>query len=231
MENHDKHEVTSDKRKQFKSLVGERFGRLTVISLTDKRVGKDRVWQCKCDCGTVKDIAGRNLKRGFSKSCGCYKQEVFLDMATTHGKSGSKLYHIRKGMIRRTTVPEDERYAYYGAKGVKVCDEWLDEEKGLDNFCNWATNNGYEDGLTIERIDYNGNYEPSNCKWATPLEQGSNKSNNVYHTFNGETFTATEWSRRLGGNVNLVTKRLKAGWSLEKALTSPVKKYKNKGVE
>ncbi|AMW62207.1 HNH homing endonuclease [Bacillus phage Phrodo] len=125
-------------------------------------------------------------------------------------------------MKTRVLNPKHPQYKDYGGRGIKICDDWLNEDSGSTNFCKWAESNGYEEGLTLDRIDVDGNYEPSNCTWSTMQEQCFNRRSNVKYTLNGETKTATEWSRLLGGSKDLVGVRIKKGWSVERAITEPV---------
>lgn len=108
-------------------------------------------------------------------------------------------------------------YEGYGGRGIKICDEWLGQH-GFMNFYDWAMTNGYSDELSIERIDVNGDYEPSNCRWITNAEQQRNKRNNVYLTYGGKTMTCAEWSRELGLHVGTVNNRLHKGYSVEECL-------------
>ena len=140
---------------------------------------------------------------------------------TTHGLSGTRIYKVYRGMVDRVTNPNRDNYSRYGGRGIKICDKWLDKDNGFINFYKWAMDNGYADDLTIDRKDVNGNYEPSNCRWVTFKEQQNNRTDSRFITYKGETKTATEWSEALGGSRNLVEERLKLGWSIEKAVTTP----------
>jgi hypothetical protein len=138
-----------------------------------------------------------------------------------HGLHGTRIYSIHKNMKARCYNPKRNSYKNYGARGVRVCDEWLGED-GVVNFYNWAMSSGYKEELTLDRKDVNGNYEPSNCRWLTKKEQSNNRRDNRVITFNGVTKTATEWSQSLGGERRLVGMRLDVlGWSIEKAVTTP----------
>lgn len=157
-----------------KDLTGQRFYRWMVICQSEERQCKSIMWICRCDCGTERIVNGANLRRGLTKSCGCHNKE----MAATHCKNmakhnmhNSRLYHIWNGMKRRCQNQNAANYKNYGGRGISVCDEW----QSFEPFCEWALANGYGDELSIDRIDVNGNYEPSNCRWATWKEQASNK--------------------------------------------------------
>lgn len=143
--------------------------------------------------------------------------------AKKHGMSNTRLYHIWEGMKRRCKNPKAKNYKNYGGKGISICDEW---DRSFEVFYEWAMANGYEDGLTLDRIDVNGNYEPSNCRWASWEEQENNRSNNKYIEYNGQTKTIAEWTRIFGKPRHIVYHRLKRGWSIEKALTTEVRKLR-----
>lgn len=166
-----------------KDLRGQKYGRLTVVEhsgFTKPNKFKQRhsIWYCKCDCGNYIKRTTDVLKRGKS-SCGCRQKEILEDMREkniTHGMSNTRLYRIYKGMIGRCYYPSTDRYNVYGGRGITVCDEWKNDRI---KFFEWALNNGYAENLTIERIDVNGNYEPSNCTWITMAEQYKNKQSNA----------------------------------------------------
>ena len=147
-------------------LTGEKFGRLTVVRKTDERLNKKIVWECACDCGSTVKVRGGHLKSGHTTSCGCVVVEMASTMNKTHGKSRSRLYVIHRNMISRCNNTKSEFYKYYGGRGVKVCDGW----RMFEPFYEWAIENGYRDGLTIDRVDVNSGYSPSNCEWVTKEE-------------------------------------------------------------
>ena len=187
-------------------IVGLRFGRLTVVSYSHKtkrktRKGFDHYYNCKCDCDNNCLVERSSLKFGNTKSCGCVKTEKLIkrnsETARYNGESRSKyarLLRIHRSMCRRCYNESDESYMHYGGRGIKVCDEWLND---YFSFRNWSINNGYSDNLSIDRIDVNGNYEPSNCRWATDKEQGNNKRNNKMIEYKGEVKTLSEWCDEL----------------------------------
>lgn len=161
---------------KIKNLIGKTYGRLTVISYSGKNKHGRSMWLCKCNCGNYKIISSNSLQRGLTKSCGCLDREKHISNPnrTTHGESGTRLYRIWKAMKNRCCNPNSPDYKkYYGNKGVKVCDDW---KYNYQSFRNWAISHGYEENLSIDRIDLNGNYEPSNCRWATAYEQRHNQA-------------------------------------------------------
>ena len=202
-------------------LTGNIYGRLTVIcQVENTKEGRAR-WKCRCDCGNEKDIPGKDLRRGNIKSCGCLRREASSSRKKTHGASESRLYYIWLTMKQRCNNPNNHKARDYRNRGITICSEWNEFEE----FQKWALANGYADNLTIDRIDNDGNYEPKNCRWATAIEQGSNKRNNVNITFDGKIKNIAQWAREYGLKHGVVQKRIKyLGWSIEKALTTPARK-------
>lgn len=197
-------------------LTGRTFGRLTVIQYDHSKNGA--YWLCRCECGKTKVIKGTSLTKGLTTSCGCKSREMSINRSTTHGMTGTRLYRIRSGMIARCYKENASSYPKYGAKGITVCDEWLGEN-GFVNFYNWAMENGYKDNLTLDRINPKGNYEPSNCRWATYKEQANNTKATVFLTYNGETKPASEWAEIVGISQSAITQRKNKGWTDEECLT------------
>ena len=199
-------------------LTGQRFGRLRVIERAQSNKNGYPRWLCKCDCGNITTAYGMHLKSGASKSCGCLISEKSRERATKHGLSSSKIYPIWKSMNQRCTNPNDKRFNNYGARGIKVCDEWKND---FQTFYDWAMANGYADDLTIDRIDVNGNYEPSYCRWATPIEQANNATQNHFITYNGKTQTMAQWAKETGIKYTTIRARINAyHWDIERALTT-----------
>ena len=200
--------------------IGEKFGRLTII----KRVPSNHRprYLCKCDCGKTLEVDYGDLTRSYggTKSCGCYRR----DKATKHNDWHNRVYKIYHAMLTRTTNPNYPEYKNYGGRGITICNEWLGEN-GYKNFKEWALENGYCDDLTIDRIDVNGNYEPSNCRWITRKEQADNTTRTIRSTYNNQTKTLSEWAKTLDINrMTLYCRIFSYGWDIEKALSTPIKK-------
>lgn len=174
--------------KNFKDLSGMRFGSLTVIS----DAGSHRtsggqykhLWKCLCDCGNETIVFAEKLTNGGTISCGCQKG------LHIHNLHNTRVYSIHQHMLQRCENPNNDAYMHYGGRGIKVCDEWHD----VKCFYEWAMSNGYDSSLTIDRIDVNGDYEPSNCRWVSRKEQSNNRRCSVSVTHNGETHTISEWA-------------------------------------
>lgn len=204
---------------KFIDLTGQQFGRLTVVERA-KNEGREVRWLCKCECGNYCVVLRSDLRTGQTRSCGCLKSENSRNMLTSHGMTGTRLYKIWANMKRRCYSPKSQRYKHYGAKGIRVCDEWKNNFK---NFAKWAYENGYTENLTLDRIDINKNYEPSNCRWATWKEQGQNTSRTHWITYNGETHSMSEWADILNINYKALVRRInQSKWSIEKAFTTPI---------
>ena len=193
------------------NLKDKKFNKLTVIDFAYNKNGRT-YWKCKCDCGNITIVEAYKLKTGHTKACGClgeYNKKHLYQYSIKHHLMDTRLYRTWQNMKRRCDTPLTDSYKYYGARGIKVCDEWLDKEEGFLNFYNWAMTNGYKDNLTIDRIDVNGNYEPNNCRWVTQSENCRNRNNNVYLTKNGITKTIVEWCEEFNLNQKLVSHRAK----------------------
>lgn len=193
-------------------ITGQKFCRLTALYRLHDYHKKQTYWLCVCDCGNLKEVYLGNLRNGKVKSCGCLHDT----QAITHGKTSTRLYKIYTNMKARCYNKKTSYYKNYGARGIKVCDEWL---TNFINFYDWANDNGYQDGLTINRIDNNGNYKPDNCEWVDMKTQQRHKRNNKTYTINGETHCLKEWCEILNLNYDNVWARInRYNWSIETAL-------------
>lgn len=201
---------------KFKDLTNKKFGKLIVIKRSEKK-SKKVYWDCLCDCGNIKSIASCHLLSGSIKDCGCLKKERISKLNYKHGESTTKLYRTYNHMKDRCYRETDTHYKNYGGRGIKICDEWLGEN-GYLNFSKWAKTNGYDEKFSIDRINVNGNYEPSNCRWVGIKKQSNNKTNNHYLYYNGQKYTLTELANKFNIKQETLRKRLKLGWKLEDAL-------------
>ena len=199
----------------MRNLVGEKFGLLTVVELVGKNKHGHLLWHCKCDCGNNGISSGEQIKSGIKKSCGCLKK-------TQQGLSRDKssLYSTWRGMMRRCYEKTNSAYKRYGGRGICVEDSWHDFKKfNADMFPL------YEHGLTLERLDNDGNYSKDNCVWATMRQQSNNRRSSVKYHFDGETLTLPEWARKLDMNIQTLQCRVyRYGWDIVTALTTPVQK-------
>lgn len=206
--------------KQVNDLTGMRFGRLEVLRESTLK-GKHKMWLCLCECGNTTEVLGLNLKRGNTKSCGCLRKELGREIGkrSTHGLSGTRLFEIWHGMKQRCHNKNSANYKHYGARGIKVCDEWKSDFKA---FYEWAMANGYSDELSIDRIDVNKGYQPNNCRWVNNKTQCNNKRSNRLISFDGETMTVTQWAERYGVPVETLRSRLRRSKTIEEVFANLV---------
>lgn len=205
---------------KYVDLKNQKFNRLTVLERDENKWNRV-MWKCRCDCGNIISVSTNSLKNGNSKSCGCYKLESFTKITTKHHLSNTRIYNIWKDMRKRCNNPNSSNYKNYGGRGITICDEW---QNNFMSFYTWSMNNGYSDNLSIDRINVSGNYEPSNCRWVDRKTQNSNTRQNHFITYNGKTLTITQWGKEYNIDPHLLRYRLKKGWSIEKALTTPTRK-------
>ena len=200
-------------------FTGKTFNRWTVIQYSHKNKFNNRFWKCICICGQVRVVNESLFKSGRSKSCGCLQKEVVKNNRI-HGLAGTKIYFVWAGMKQRCTNPKQVAYKNYGGRGIKVCDEWQEFEP----FYKWAAINGYEKGRQLDRINNDLGYSPENCRFITPIENECNRSNNIRLTVGNETKTISEWTREKGFKKDVISARLKLGWTPEMAVSTPVRK-------
>ncbi len=198
-----------------KDITGQKFGKLTALKPVGLNKHNQVLWLCQCECGNTTTVITSNLLKGKTKSCGCFAIETRKFLHKKHGLCHTRLNAIYRKMKGRCYCKTNPRYSSYGGRGITVCDEWLTD---FMNFYNWAIQNGYTDELTIERIDNNGNYEPSNCKWATYKEQGRNTRHCHYVDYKGQKKALSEWCEILNLNYPKILQRLnKLKWTPKKA--------------
>lgn len=197
-------------------LTGRKYGRLLVLRRDGVMNGRP-AWACLCDCGTERRVMAKCLRRGTTLSCGCYNKERIRETHTTHGQTNSRAYRVWQNMKNRCCDPTNSHYHLYGGRGIKVCQEWM----RFENF--YADMGNPPEGMTIDRIDNNGNYCRDNCRWADARVQGNNRRNNVHAVLSGERKTITQWCAVFGVKASTVKNRIRAGQAPEKALTDPIK--------
>ena len=202
---------------RLRIFPGDRFGKLTVIKQDETHADNRRYWECKCDCGTIKNVRESYLVSGRVKSCGCYSKENPAHV--THGLSKTKIYRIWHDMRERCFNPKKERYPNYGGRGITVCDEWASPD-GFTAFYNYVSKLEHfgEEGYSLDRIDVNGNYEPNNVRWATDAEQRRNRTDNHYIEINGEQMILSDVAKAAGVTNKTIYKRLSLGASEEQLL-------------
>lgn len=207
---------------QSPNLIGQTFGRLKVIRKTSERRSGCVLWLCKCHCGNYVKVTTNDLRNNHTKSCGCYKRERTIEVNSKYHISDKllqhRLYVVWYKIKERCYNKNEKSYKYYGGRGIKMCDEWRNDFK---SFFNWAVNNGYAKGLTIDRIDNNGIYCPENCRWATYIQQQNNRRSCHYVTIGNETKSLSDWCRVYSTSERLVNSRVQRGWDVITALNTP----------
>lgn len=197
--------------------TGDVFGRLTVLHEAPKGPRGHLRSVCKCSCGNVVTVTNAKLKSGHTRSCGCLVLENNSNLK--HGESYTRLHNTWRSMKGRCSNPDDRAYKFYGARGIRVCKKWADS---YQEFASWAKSHGYDDSLTIDRIDTNGNYCPENCRFITQEEQNRNRRSNHLITYNGETHCLEEWARIVGINSGTLNSRInRQHWSVKHAFEEP----------
>lgn len=207
-------------------LTGTRFHRWSVIGRATNTKQGQAQWFCRCDCGTERILKSIVIRRGISKSCGCLKREGLINRSTKHGHATngiSQTYHSWAGMIARCTDTNHSSFNRYGGRGITVCERWLQFDAFL------ADMGERPKGTTLDRINGEHGYEPSNCRWATAKDQARNKRNNYRITISGVTRCIAEWAEMRGLHKDLIWERRQRGWSDVDAVMTPVAtKHKTK---
>lgn len=210
---------------RVKDLTGRKFGRLTVVQYVGSNDGNAQ-WLCFCDCGSECAVAATDLTRRTrvgTKSCGCHRSDKARERVTTHGKTLTPEYSSWRAMIQRCYNPKNVTWNRYGGRGITVCARWR------NSFEAFLSDMGYRPSTrhSIERLDNNGHYDPGNCKWATIKEQARNTSKAIRVEFNGRTQCISEWAEQVGISKRTIWNRLRSGWSVERALTEPVRQVRS----
>jgi len=210
-------------------LTGERFGKILVISRADPvqdKNGRDWPrWLCECDCGKQKIIRQNNLKNGQTTSCGCIVAAIGRKHLSTHGKSRTPEARTLANLKDRCLNPDAQGYEHYGARGITVCKRWQDSVEAFLEDMGPRPSPKH----SIDRENVNGDYEPSNCRWATKEEQARNKTNNRFLEAFGQRKTCAEWCEEYGISKSTLSNRLRRGWEAERAISEPVGRYSTKG--
>ena len=211
----------------FKDLTGQKFGMLEFVRFVRMKktpTYQSAMWECKCDCGNVVEVQAMTVKAGRKKSCGCQTSEITSKGWDTRGRKHSlsehPLYNTWGGMISRCYKPQLKAYRLYGARGIRVCDEWLNQP---DKFIEYMLSIGWRPGLSVDRIDGNGNYCPENVRAADYTTQANNTNRNRLLEFEGEVRTMAEWVKLKGLNYGVVQTRIQRGWEVGRALTTPIR--------
>lgn len=206
-------------------MIGRKFCRWTVFSKAED-IGCNRAWRCICDCGEERSVLQFSLLSGGSKSCGCLRKEICRDVClsrTAHGDAGrgkmTRLRSIWGDMRKRCMNPRTKAFSNYGGRGIKICQGWDDYR----TFKNWALHNGYQDDLTIDRINNNGDYEPGNCRWIPQKLQSRNKRTTQFIAYKGEMKSVQEWAEHIGIGYKILWARLKRWGAVEKCLLTPLR--------
>ena len=209
---------------KLKDLTGQKFGKLTVIERAENDNRGNVQWLCQCECGNIVKVRSTNLITGNTKSCGCLK-----GYSGVHYLAHHRIYKIWTNMKSRCYNKNTINYNRYGGRGIIVCEEW----KNFEPFRDWAVKNGYQDDLTIDRINPDGNYEPLNCRWATVKNQCRNTRANKFITYKGKTRCVAEWAEILGIDSKLIYDRLRKNWTIEEVFKTPLlrrNKVGHKGI-
>lgn len=203
-------------------MQGQKFGRLTLLK--EIPACKGRSWECICDCGNKLKVKESSIRAGSIKSCGCLAKYYKSIGNVIHNLCYTRLNKIYQGMKNRCYLKTSTSYNRYGGRGITICEEWLGEH-GFINFYNWATENGYKDNLTIDRIDNKGNYSPENCRWVTLLEQQNNTRLNRWFEYKGEKLTLSQITRKYNINISTFCHRLRRyNGDVDRCINEPIRK-------
>lgn len=202
-------------------LIGQKFGRLTVVEYSHKDKRGNYTWKCLCECGGTTFATTKSLRKGDKRSCGCL-HKIAPQSRKNAGVKKHPLYKLYRGIKTRCYCETDIHYKDYGGRGIKLADEWMDSFWDFARYLE-ALPHCHEIGYSLDRIDVNGNYAPGNVRWATAKTQTRNKRNNALATAFGETKTIADWAEEYGINYYTLWSRInKRHMETEKALTTPV---------
>ncbi|MCX4573081.1 hypothetical protein OHB41_07760 [Streptomyces sp. NBC_01571] len=193
--------------------TGETFGLLTVVAYAGHNAAHRAMWDCACECGEKVTVRWDHLRDGGTQSCGCLSKRRMAVLNRTHGKSGTPLYRVWRGMIDRCENKNNANFQHYGGRGIVVCAEWRKSFEAFER----DMGPGYRAGLSIDRINNSLGYFASNCRWATDTEQNRNRRFNRLITFEGETRCLAEWAELAGIKYSTLSQRLNRGWSVDRA--------------
>lgn len=199
---------------EFIDMTGKKFNRLTVLRRDGYASGYTVKWLCLCDCGNTTSVSGSKIRSGWTQSCGCLASETRAAASLTHGRTDTPEHNTWESMIQRCTNQKNPNYPFYGGRGIAVCERW----RKFENF--YADMGPRPEGMTLDRVDSNGNYEKSNCRWATHAQQQSNLRNNRNILVGEKLVTIAEASRLTGIPPGTIRKRIKLGWSIRDALSN-----------
>lgn len=214
------------------NLVGQSFGRLTVVRFHGYTDDGSKLWDCVCECGNKRVLTSYRLTSGRTKSCGCLHNELLGKRVATHGGTHERLYIVWTDAKRRCEKTYDKKYSCYGGRGIKLCAEWQDYAK----FREWALNNGYDETAetgqcTLDRIDVDGDYCPENCRWIPMSEQRYNCRNTIYVDWNGKKYTFGQLSKICGIPARILHSRIHVrNWAVDKAVNTPYEKRTTSSV-
>lgn len=220
--------------KQIIDLTGKVFGRLSVLGYVGSR-NKKALWLCKCECGHFSVVASSGLRSGGTQSCGCLAREHRLEASTKHGMAGTPEWQCWVNIIGRCTNAGGRGYQYWGGRGICICDGWRHSFENF--FADMGEKPGRGHEYSIDRIDTDGHYScghceqcqregwAANCRWATLEEQLNNTRRNSYLEYQGERMTIKQWAKKLHVHHDCLYYRIRVGWSVEKTLTTPAKRY------
>lgn len=198
----------------FKDITGECFNGCKVLGYSGTK-NRRAMWKCECFCGEVFETTGTQIRNGRKKSCGCLRGKVTARRNYKHGKTNTRLYRIWAGMKARCLNLNNPAYERYGGRGIEISHEWINSFKEFEE---WALRNGYTENLTIDRIDNDGNYEPSNCRWVDGYVQGRNKRNNARSLYKGKMRSRSEISEMTGLSYGTIRRREESGIDFDKPL-------------